>query len=47
MGGVMVSMLASSAVDREFEFRSGQTKDYQIWSLLLLREVHSAREKEQ
>ena len=26
----MVSMLASSAVDRGFEFRSGQTKDYNI-----------------
>ena len=28
IGGVMVSMLASSAVDRGFEPRSGQTKDY-------------------
>ena len=27
---VMVSVLASSAVDREFEPRSGQTKDYKI-----------------
>jgi hypothetical protein len=27
IGGVMVSMLASSAVDRGFERRSGQTKD--------------------
>jgi hypothetical protein len=26
----MVSMLASSAVDRGFERRSGQTKDYEI-----------------
>jgi hypothetical protein len=26
----MVSVLASSAVDRGFEFRSGQTKDYKI-----------------
>ena len=26
--GVMVSVLASSAVDYGFEFRSGQTKDY-------------------
>jgi hypothetical protein len=26
----MVSMLASSAVDHGFEFRSGQTKDYKI-----------------
>ena len=30
MGGIMVSMLASSAVDRGFEPRSGQTKDYEI-----------------
>jgi hypothetical protein len=30
VGGVMVSVLASSAVDRGFEPRSGQTKDYQI-----------------
>ena len=28
MGGVMVSVLALSAVDREFEPRSEQTKDY-------------------
>jgi hypothetical protein len=30
IGGVMVSMLASIAVDRWFEPRSGQTKDYKI-----------------
>jgi hypothetical protein len=29
-GGVMVSVLTSSAVDRGFEPRSGQTKDYKI-----------------
>ena len=28
IGGVMGSLLASNAVDREFEHRSGQTKDY-------------------
>jgi hypothetical protein len=28
--GVMVGVLASSAVDRGFEPRSGQTKDYKI-----------------
>jgi len=28
--GVMVSVLALSAVDRGFEFQSGQTKDYKI-----------------
>ena len=26
----MVSVLASSVVDREFELRSGQTKDYKM-----------------
>ena len=30
IGGVMVSVLASSAVDRGFEPQSGQTKDYKI-----------------
>ena len=30
IGGVMVSVLASSAVDRRFEPRSGQTKGYKI-----------------
>jgi hypothetical protein len=30
IGGVMVSVLVSSAVDREFEPQSGQTKDYNI-----------------
>ena len=32
IGGVMVSVLASSLVDREFERWSGQTKDYNIGS---------------
>jgi hypothetical protein len=30
IGGVMVSVLTSSVVDRGFEPRSGQTKDYEI-----------------
>jgi hypothetical protein len=30
IGDVMVSVLESSSVDREFELRSGQTKDYEI-----------------
>ena len=30
IGGIMVSVLASSVVDRGFEFRSGQTNDYEI-----------------
>jgi hypothetical protein len=33
----MVSMLASSAIDRGFEPRLGQTKDYNIGYVLLLR----------
>ena len=36
IGGVMVSVLASSTVDRGFEPRSGQTKDYEHWYLLPL-----------
>jgi hypothetical protein len=36
IGGVMVIMLTSSAVDRGLEPRSGQTKDLN-WYLLLLR----------
>jgi hypothetical protein len=30
IGGVMISVLALGAVDRGFEPRSGQTKDYKI-----------------
>jgi hypothetical protein len=30
IGGVMVSVLTLSAIDRGFEPRSGQTKDYKI-----------------
>ena len=30
MGGLMASVLASSAVDRGLDARSGQTKDYKI-----------------
>jgi hypothetical protein len=30
IGGVMVNVLASSVVNRGFEHRSGQTKDYKI-----------------
>jgi predicted oxidoreductase len=32
IGGVMVSVLASRAIDRGFEPRSGQIKDYKIGS---------------
>ena len=30
IGGVMVSVFASNVVDRGFEPRSGQTKDYEL-----------------
>ena len=36
----------TSAVDRGFEPRSGQTKDYD-WYLLLFRQAHSIEEKKQ
>ena len=36
IGGVMVRMLESSVVDRGFESRSGETKEYTNWYLLLL-----------
>jgi hypothetical protein len=39
----MVSVLASSAVDRGFEFRSGQTNEYKIASPLSM----GINEKEQ
>ena len=37
IGGVMVSVLASSAVDHGFEPRSGQIKDHEIGILVVLR----------
>jgi hypothetical protein len=37
IGGVMVSVLASSTVDRGFEPWSGQTKDYNIGICCLFR----------
>jgi hypothetical protein len=37
IGGIMVSVLTSSAVDHVFEPRSGQIKDFKIWYLLILR----------
>ena len=33
IGGVMVSLHASSAADREFELRSGQTSDAYLYIL--------------
>ena len=47
IGGLMVSVLASSAVDRGFEPRSGQTKDFKFGFYLLLRLACIIKEKEQ
>ena len=44
--GSVVSVLASSAVDRGFEPRSGQTKDYAI-GIHCFPKVHSLKLKEQ
>jgi hypothetical protein len=44
---VMVSVLASSAVDRGFEPRSGQTKDYKIVIYCLSAEHSSLMSKNQ
>jgi len=41
IGGVLVSMLASSVVDRGFEPRSSQSKDYRI-SVCCLSAKHGA-----
>ena len=41
----MVSVLASSAVKREFESRSGQTKDYEIGICCLFAKHASLRRK--
>jgi hypothetical protein len=41
IGGVMVSVLASRDVDRGFEPRSGDTKDYKIGIFKLEGEVTS------
>jgi hypothetical protein len=42
----MVTVLASSVVDRGFAPRSGETKDYTICMLLLLRKARSSKENE-
>jgi hypothetical protein len=36
IGGVIISVLVSSAVDRGFESWSGQTKDYKIGGYVVL-----------
>ena len=45
IGGVMVSVLALSAVDRGFEFRSCQTKDYEIGMLCFSTEHAAVQRK--
>ena len=48
IGGVMVSVLASSAVDRGFDPRSGQIKDYNIGCCWFsVKHVALIKEKEQ
>ena len=41
ISGVMVSVLASSAVDREFDLWLGQTKDY-LWGICYFSAKHAA-----
>ena len=43
----MVSVLSSSAVDRGFEARSGQTKDYNIGICCFSAKHAALKEKEQ
>ena len=43
ISGVMVSVLTSSVVDRGFDSRPGQPKDYKIDILRLLYKAHSIR----
>ena len=45
IGDVMVSVLASSAVDRGFEPRSGQLKDYKICSCCFSAKLAALRRK--
>ena len=47
LGGVMVSVLAWSVVDRGFETRSGQTKDYNIGICCFSAKPRSIKKKEQ
>ena len=39
IGDEMVTVLASSVVDREFEFRSGQINDYKLQHAVLRRKT--------
>jgi len=45
ISSVIVSVLASSPVDRGFELRSGQTKDYEI-GICCFSAMHAALRKE-
>ena len=47
IGGVMVSVLASSAVDCGFGPQSGQTKYYRIGICCFFAKAHSFKEKKQ
>ena len=45
IGGIIVSVLASSAVDCGFEAELGQTKDYEIGICCLSAKTHSNKER--
>jgi hypothetical protein len=47
MSDIMVSVLASSVVDRGFKPRSGQNQKLSNWYVLLLRLAHNIKKKEQ
>ena len=47
IGGVMVSVLASSVVDYGFKPRTGQTNDYEIGICCFSAKHNSIKEKEQ
>jgi hypothetical protein len=47
VGCVMIRVLASSAVERAFEPRSGETKEYKIGICCFSAKARSIKEKEQ
>jgi hypothetical protein len=47
IGGIMVSMLGSSGVDRVFQSRSDQTKDYKIHICCISAKYAALRRKRQ
>ena len=45
INGIMVSVLASSVVDREFGPRTGQTKDYKIGICCFSRSIYETEQR--